>query len=376
MKRYKHLWEQFISMENLELAAKKAVKSKKNKKDVREFLAHKDELLKKLQSDLINGRFKTSKYKIRKIYEPKERDIYILPLYPDHIVHHALINIVGPIWQSTFIHDSFACIPGRGLHAASQRVMDFVRKYKYVLQCDIKKFYPSINHQIMFNIVKKKIADDKLLNVLHDIIFSVGESTNLPIGNLTSQWMGNVYMNELDHFVKEKLHSRAYIRYCDDFLIFSNDKSVLHRSLDVITRFLFNKLNLIFSKSFVYPIKRGVVFIGYRHFKKFILLRKYSAHKIIKRIFNIIRWADTSDKSVGQLAAFHGWVKWCNSFNFKISVFNDTKKNSVIMLAFLQQRFFVSDNVTDLTMIKKATLAGGFFRMPRKEGKEKKKRAS
>ena len=248
MKRYKNLWDKFISMDNLELAAKKAVKSKKNKRIVRNFLAHKDELLKKLQDDLINGRFTTSRYTVRTIFEPKQRDIYILPLFPDHVVHHALINILGPIWQSTFINDSYACVPGRGLHAASKRVMDFVRKYKYVLQCDIKKFYPSIDHKIMFNIIKKKIGDRKLLAVLKNIIFSCGDDKNLPIGNLTSQWMGNVYMNELDHFAKEDLHCNAYIRYCDDFLIFSNDKDFLHRCKQYIEMYVWQYLKLQFSK--------------------------------------------------------------------------------------------------------------------------------
>lgn len=345
MKRYKHLWEQFISMDNLELAAKKAVRSKKNKKSVKYFLEHREELLKKLQDDLIHGRFKTSKYKIRTIYEPKKRDIYILPLYPDHIVHHALINILGPIWQSTFIHDSYACVPGRGLHAASQRVMHFVRKYKYVLQCDIRKFYPSINHEIMFNIVKKKIADRKLLGVLHNIIFSGGNGTNLPIGNLTSQWMGNVYMNELDHFIKEKLHFDAYIRYCDDFLIFANDKRMLHNAKQIVEKFLFEKLRLWFSKSAVTPVGFGVQFIGYRHFKNFILLRKYSARKIIKQILHIISFRDCGHKSIGRLAAFHGWVKWCNSFNFKSWVFKLALGMAPRMVGFIQQRFFVFNDM-------------------------------
>ena len=187
MKRYKNLWDEFISMDNLICAAKKAVKSKKSKWSVKVFMTHQQEFLSQLQRDLIDGKFTTSKYRIRKIFEPKERLIYILPLYPDHIVHHALINILGPIWQSTFVRDSYACIPGKCLHKASKATMRFIRRNKYVLQCDIRKFYPSIDHQIMFDIVKKKIADRRLLDVLHDIIWSCGGDKNLPIGNLTSQ---------------------------------------------------------------------------------------------------------------------------------------------------------------------------------------------
>lgn len=341
MKRYKNLWDEFVSRENLELAAKKAVKSKKNKRVVQEFLNHKEELLQKLQSDLINSRFKTSLYKTFTIYEPKQRVIYRLPLYPDHVVHHALINVIGPIWQSTFIHDSYACIPGRGLHAASQRVMHFVRKYKYVLQCDIRKFFPSINHDVMFDIVKKKIGDTRLLNVLHDVIFSVGGETNLPIGNLTSQWMGNVYLNEMDHFIKEQLHVCAYIRYCDDFLIFGDNKKELRKMEKSIRGFVFDKLKMVFSKANVYPVSRGVPFIGYRHYKKFILLRHYGASKMLKRIFNIVKYHDRSETSVGQMAAFHGWIKWCCSYNFKLNVYNKTKKLYPTMTRFIHKKFFV-----------------------------------
>ena len=315
MKRYKNLWDDFVSWENLELAAKKAVRSRKSGRAAKKFLANKDALLRKLQQNLISGNFKTSQYRLKKIFEPKERLIYILPLYPDHIVHHALINILGPIWQRSFIRDSYACIPGKGLHKASRQLMRFVRRNKYVLQCDIRKFYPSINHEIMFNIVKKKIADKKLLGVIYDIITSCGGEKNLPIGNLTSQWMGNVYLNELDHFVKEKLHCKDYIRYCDDFCLFANDKAQLAQYKIILGQFVRDVLLLDFSKGVVFPVKRGVVFIGYRHFRNFILLRKYGAKKIKKRVLNIAKYNDCSDLSVGQLAACHGWLMWACSYN-------------------------------------------------------------
>lgn len=339
MKRYKNLWDIFVSVENLELAAKNAVKSKKNKKYIKFFLEHKDDLLKKLQSDLIDGKYRTSEYKIRTIYEPKKRDIYILPLFPDHIVHWGLINVLGPIWQSTFVHDSYACISGKGLHKASLRVMNFIRKYKYALQCDIRKFYPSIDHEIMFSIVKKKIADKQILSLLHDIIFSCGTSKNLPIGNLTSQWLGNVYLNEMDHFIKEQLHVRAYVRYCDDFILFGNNKSELHRLKNLIQSFLYDTLKLTFSKSSVYPIQQGITFIGYRHFRKFILIRKYCAQKIKKHVLNIVIHNDHSNKAIGQLAAFHGWLKWSCSFNLKMFIYQIIVQKYKIMKQFIQKHF-------------------------------------
>ncbi len=317
MKTYKNLWDKFISIENFELAARRAVKSKKSKKSVQYFLAHKDELIQKLRNSLIAGTFKTSKYEIFTVFEPKQREIYKLPLYPDHILHHALVNILGPIWQKMFIRDSYACIPGRGLHAASRRTMDFVRRNKYVLQCDIKKFYPSINHKKMMRIIARKIHDRRILKILNEIIYSVGGETNLPIGNLTSQWLGNVYLNELDYFVKHRLHWHDYIRYCDDFCLYGNNKSVLKTMLNLIQKFIENSLLMCFSRTSVRRTKDGINFIGYRHFEKFVLLRKKSAIKIKHRISNIVKYCDFSEHCVGQIAAAKGWLKWACTYNFR-----------------------------------------------------------
>lgn len=317
MKTHNNLWETFISPENFDLAAKKAIKSKKSKMAVAKFLARRDELLDKLRRDIISGNFKTSPYVVKTIYEPKERNIYVLPLYPDHILHHALVNVLGPIWLKTFVRDSFACIPGRGLHTASAHAMNLVRRNKYVLQCDIRKFYPSIKHVVMKRVLRRKISDRRILKILDNIIDSCGGDRNVPIGNLTSQWFGNVFLNELDHFVKEKLKWPEYIRYCDDFCLFGDDKSALWRVRRQILDFVQNELELSFSKSSVYPVARGFDFIGYRHFNGFILLRKSAAKRIKRSILNIGRYRDFSEKSIGQLAAYHGWMKWANCYRLR-----------------------------------------------------------
>ena len=320
MKTYKRLWDKFISRENFDLAAKKAVKSKKSKKTVKKFLENREENLEKLRQDIISGKFRTTPYRTFVIYEPKRRVIYKLPLYPDHIVHHALINVLGPIWQSFFIKDSFACIPGRGLLHASQRNMRFLKRNKYVLQCDIRKFYPSIDHDIIMKIIAHKIHDRRILKILKEIVWSVGGQTNLPIGNLTSQWLGNVYMNELDQFVKNKLHWRDYIRYCDDFCLYGNDKAELHAVAGEIEEFVHTRLKMEFSKCNLRRTADGVSFIGYRHFRNFILLRHFTASKLRRRIKNIITHNDFNDKSIAQMAAAYGWTKWCNSFNFRTNI--------------------------------------------------------
>lgn len=316
MKTYKNLWDEFISRENFDLAVKKAVKSKKNKKQTRVFLENKDTLIEKLRNDLIHDNFQTSKYRIFNVYEPKKREIYELPLYPDHIVHHALINVLGPIWQRRFIKDSYACIPGRGIHSAAQRAMRFVKKHKYVLQCDIRKFYPSIDHNIMMNIIAKKIHDRKILRLLKKIVFSLPGGKNLPIGNLTSQWMGNLYLTELDLFIKQRLGCKCYLRYSDDFCVFHNDKGFLNSIKSDIRMFVEQNLNLKLSKSALIQTE-GLTFVGFRLFRKFILLRQRTVKKIKRRISSILINGVWSDKIRASLASTVGIMRWAKTYNLK-----------------------------------------------------------
>ena len=325
-KRFKHLWEKFIAPENLEIAARNAVRSKKSKFDVRRFLSHRAQRMAELTDILRRGEFHTSPYRVHQIFEPKPRTIYVLPLFPDHIVHHALINVLGPIWNARFISDSYACIPGRGLHAASKRVMELVRRNCYVLNCDIRKFYPSMNHEIMMNIISKKIADIRIIKILDNIVHSCGDGKNIPIGNLTSQWLGNVYLNELDMFVKHTLHWRDYIRYCDDFCLFGNDKAALHRAMIAINDFLASRLKLTFSRASVYPTSRGVDFIGYRHFHDFVLLRKRTAHKMRRRIMSIAQHNETHDLARGRLSAVYGWARWANTYNYRRDICHSVRE--------------------------------------------------
>ncbi|MBP9999266.1 MAG: reverse transcriptase [Proteobacteria bacterium] len=340
MRTVNHLWEQFISMENFQIAARKAIKSKKSKKAVAKFLKNKDVLLEKLRRDIMNGSFQTSPYVVKTIYEPKQRQIYVLPLYPDHILHHALINVLGPIWLKLFKRDSFACIPGRGLHAASTYAMQLVRRNKYVLQCDIRKFYPSIRHDVMKRILRRKISDRRILRILDNVVDSCGGDKNVPIGNLTSQWFGNVFLNQLDHFVKEKLQWHEYIRYCDDFCLFGNDKSELKRAFVKIQDFVHDELQLEFSKSVIYPVWRGFDFIGYRHFRGFVLLRKNTARRIKKNVLNMAKYLDLGEHSVGQLAAYHGWAKWANTYRYKRNIQRDVGQFGGKAAGFIKEKFF------------------------------------
>jgi len=195
--------------------------------------------------------------------------------------------------------------------------MEFVRRNKYVLKCDIRKFYPSISHDIMFGIVSRSVSDPRILEILCDIIYSSGGGKNLPIGNLCSQWMGNLYMHELDIYTKQNLRVRDYIRYCDDFCLFHNDKNELAHLRNCVREFCTDRLQLTLSKSEIFPISNGLDFVGYRHFPNFILLRKRTAKKIIRRLQKIGHMATVGERQRGQVAAAYGWMKFTNSYNIR-----------------------------------------------------------
>jgi hypothetical protein len=316
MKTYKHLWEKFISKENFELAYKHAIKGKSKQKQIIEFKKNKEENLEKVRQLVISGQFHTSPYRSKTIYEPKKREIYILPFSPDRIVQHALINILKPILTNLFIENTFSCIEGRGQLTASIKCSEYVRKYKYCLKCDIRKFYPSINHDILSNKFHRITKDKSFIAIIDDIIYSFNGDTNCPIGNFASQWFGNFYLSFLDNFVLHNLKCGAYERYCDDFMLFSNNKQYLNSCRYKIKLFLETELKLEFSKSNIFNTKQGVDFCGYRHFGKYVLMRK-STVKRIKKKFNKIRKIQcyNIEKLKQQIASTKGWLKHSNSYH-------------------------------------------------------------
>jgi retron-type reverse transcriptase len=317
LKRHGNLWDKIISYDNLYLAYKRASKGKSTRRAVKKFEADIRGNLLKLQKSLIQKTFTTSKYKSKTIYEPKQREIYILPFYPDRIVQHALLQVLIPIWDNLMIYDSYACRVGKGMHIASKKTMSHVKNYDYCLKCDISKFYPSINHDILLNIIKRKIKCKSTLYLLEDIVKSFPGETNTPIGNYTSQWFGNLYMNELDTYVKAYI--KPYIRYCDDFVIFDNDKAFLNAVAKDIEVFLHEKLKLKYSKCNVFPTSQGVDFLGYRHFKGYLLLRKSTTKRVKKRLpvlLNKLKKGNiTKEQYQSSIASTKGWLKWANTYN-------------------------------------------------------------
>ena len=319
MKRHGRLFEQIITPENIALAYKAARKGKPRQKAVRAFEQNEEANLETIRQCLVDRTFRTSPYRTKQIYEPKRRIVYILPFAPDRIVHHAIMNVVKPIWESLFIADSYACREAKGIHAGSRRTMELVRANRYCLQCDIAKFYPSMHHDVAYAIIERKIKCQDTLALFRDIIYSPGGGTNIPIGNYTSQWIGNLYLNELDQYLRHQWKVRNYVRYCDDFLLFSDDRGFLTSMKAVIRTFLAEKLRLTMSKCEVYPVRDGVDFLGYRHFPDRILLRKSTARRIVRRFRRLPDLLDAGiinlDQFRSSLASITGWMIWAQTHN-------------------------------------------------------------
>ena len=327
MKRHGNLYPQIVQYDNIILAYEKARKGKRWQDTIKRFEKHLEDNILKIQEALINKTFTTSPYTMMTIHEPKKRIIYKLPFNPDRIVHHALMNILEQIWSGLFLSDSYACRRGYGLHAASRRTMEHIRtvgRNGYCLKLDISKFYPSVDHDIMFDIVQRKIKCKGTLWLLANIIYSIPGGKNVPIGNYTSQWLGNLYLNELDQYLKHEYHIKNYVRYCDDFLILHNDKGFLNVIAHVITEFVQNRLDMKLSKCDLFPIKRGIDFVGYRHFPEYVLLRKSTALRIKKRLKKLpLEFKSgiiTSEQYRSILASIRGWLRWANTNNLQLNM--------------------------------------------------------
>lgn len=268
-----------------------------------------------------SGKFTTSEYMTRDIRDPKPRTLYILPLYPDRIVQHALVNIIKPIWDNMFIHNSYACREGKGQHRCSKKISEYVKRYKYCALTDVSKFYPSMPHKELYAVVERKIKDKRILALLKDIIFSIEGETNTPIGNLLSQHLGNLYLNEADQFEAHVLKVRAVNRYMDDKAHFSNDLRELKEKIEQFETFLNQKLLLKLSKKKFLRCDNGIPFIGYRHFPGYVLLKKRTAKRIRRKIPKLDRALEekriTLIQYTSTLGAFYGWAKHANTYNFR-----------------------------------------------------------
>ncbi len=307
MKRIGNLYQQIYSLENLYLADQKARKGKRYRYGVQLHLKNWEANLQALSIMLEKRTYKTSPYTIFTIYEPKEREIFRLPYYPDHITHYAIMNILEPIFIRMFTSDTYSCIKKRGIHGAQKKLtkaLQNVQDTKYCLKLDIRKFYPSINHRILKGILNRKFKDEGLLWLLNEIIDS---APGLPIGNYLSQYFANIYLTGFDHWIKETKQVQYYFRYADDIVILAGDKPFLHQLLFDIRTYLQEKLDLKIKSNYqVFPVdQRGIDFVGYIFFHSHVLLRK----SIKKNFARMI----ARRKNKASIASYMGWAVHCNS---------------------------------------------------------------
>lgn len=294
-------------MENLRIAEAKARKGKQWQYGVQLFDKSPEANLLALRQLLLSNTFTTSPYTVFKVWEPKERDVYRLPYFPDRILHHAVMNIMEPIFVRVFTADSYSCIKKRGIHAAANAVKLSLKDYpgtQYCLKMDITKFYPSIDHSILKQLLRRKIKDAELLNLLDGIIDS---ADGLPIGNYLSQYLANFYLTYFDHWLKEEMGVKYYFRYADDLVILSSSKKHLHILFSSIQKYLSEKLLLTVKPNWqIFPVaSRGIDFVGYVFYHTHTRLRK-----AIKKNFARMLAKNPNPSSI---ASYKGWLKWCNS---------------------------------------------------------------
>ena len=264
------MFEKITSIENLYEATRNAVRSKRDKEDIAEFLFHLEENIDMLHTELKTKSYHHGEYQLFDISDPKKRTISKAKVR-DRVVHHAVHDVIYPAIDKSFIYDSYSCRIGKGTHRAIKRVQKWSRTYKYAVHLDIVQYFNSIDRDILKTLLTKWIKDEDVLWLLNEIINSSSQidkyrECGLPLGNLTSQFFANIYLNELDQFVKHTLRIKPYIRYMDDILILGNDKRVLLKMAFRIKDFVKENLALDFhEKGFQpFPVKRGIAFLGFR----------------------------------------------------------------------------------------------------------------
>lgn len=342
MKTYKRLYERLCSVDNLRLAYEKAKKGKSKKDSVIEFTNNLEINLNILHDQLLLHTYRPRPLRKFTIRDPKTRTIHASH-FRDRVVHHALINILEPILEPRFIHDSFASRKDKGTHGAVERFDSFKRKVSsngkivqkgeydsnsvngYCFKADIRHFFDTVDHHILMSIISSKIADREVLRLIKIIIdnFETDHpNKGMPLGNYTSQFFANVYLTRLDYFVKHVLKARYYIRYVDDIVILSRDKAFLEecwRKIELYLRHL--KLELHPDKSSIIPLKNGVAFLGYRVFYNYKILRKRNLRHFMKKFRLYCEMYDAGnlneEQFIDKLQGWFGYAQWADTYELR-----------------------------------------------------------
>ncbi len=349
-----NLYDELCSFRNLELAFRKARKNKRCRKDVQDFEFNLEKNLLRLKSELESLSYRPKPLKQFVIRDPKTR-LISASHFRDRVVHHALCNIIQPIFERSFIHDSYANRINKGSGRAIERFDSFKRKASrngkllnrakdgnmvmgYVLKADIRHFFDTVDHKVLMNVIGKKIKDDRVLALVGRILcnhVTKQQGKGMPIGNLTSQFFANLYLDCLDHFVKHDLGARFYVRYVDDFVILHQSRERLQEWKTTISEFLRTvKLKLHPEKSKIYPIHKGTAFLGYRHFYHFRLIRKSNLRTLESRMEKLmdlyLKGVIEYEKVIESYEGWSAYAKQANSYNLRRRVI--AKLNSDIKL--------------------------------------------
>lgn len=315
MKRYGNLYAQICDINNLRLAAQNAASGKRMRSEVTAFFARLEENLEQLHRELTEKRYKTSPYDVFVKFEGKRREIYKLP-FRDRVVHWAIMQVLEPIWTPQFTADTHACIKGRGMHSLLRKLREDLRNdpegTAYCLKLDIRKFYPSIDHEKMKAVVRRKIKDPEVLWLLDGIIES---APGVPIGNYISQYFANLYLSELDHLLKEVAGVRYYYRYADDMVLLAGDKPTLHGWLVLINDWLNVERHVDLKGNYqVFPVEsRGIDFVGYVTFHTHCLARKKNKQGLCRELAKL-RKAGVPEAEIMLLTASRaGFMLHCDS---------------------------------------------------------------
>lgn len=334
---YSNLYKEFCSFRNLELAYRKARKGKRIKKSVQDFEASLEQNLFQLKHELETGIYRPRPLRQFVIRDPKTRLISASD-FRDRVVYHALCNIIQPIFEKTFIYDSHANQLEKGSTRAIERFDKFKGKVSengklvnnakdnnmiigYVLKADIKHFFDTVDHEILLNVLSRKIRDQNIMDLIKKILANhrIKESgKGMPLGNLTSQFFANVYLNELDYFVKHKLEFKYYIRYVDDFVLLDKSKEKLEDFKNEIGRFLKTiKLELHPEKSVVYQLNKGLKFLGFRIFYHYKLLNKTNLRRIEIKLEHYKRGLIDSEPLKKYLSGWSGYAVQANTYKLR-----------------------------------------------------------
>lgn len=345
IKRVNNLYEQIYSFENLYEAYLTARLGKKMRVEALEFTARLEENMIEIQNELMHQTYGIGKYREFFVYEPKQRMIMALP-FKDRVVQWAIYRVVNPIFEKGFYEHSYACRISKGTHAASDKLQEWLRIVNkkpgkwYYLKMDISKYFYRVDHDILLKQIKRKVKDQKLIDLLEKIIksettlFGLPTASSLaetdirepdkgmPIGNLTSQMFANIYLNDLDKFVKHELRARYYIRYMDDFILLSNDKRQLHAWKDSIIHFLDYELRLhTNNKTCIRPISLGIEFVGYQTWATHKKLRKSTTKRMRKRLRYLqkqyARNQITPENVRQSIMSYHGLLNKADSYLLK-----------------------------------------------------------